>query len=132
MGSFTNLNDLYKEYSDVLPGRTSISDLMNQEGIPPPISFKNMDPGSVIQQAPDKNTQQPCTIRCTDILKHITTCPVCSKLYKQVTSSDVQENYSAPKESSDFLQKNGKSIFIFVVGILLIIILLLIKALLSK
>jgi hypothetical protein len=60
--------------SDV--SKTNISDLYND----------TPKHGSGRVRSHGDETRSPCVIRCTDILSHIKTCPVCSKLYMPIPS----------------------------------------------
>jgi hypothetical protein len=104
--------------------RTSISDLF----------YSDMGNSS-------RGTTNPesCVIRCTDILQHIKTCPVCSKLYKAVNENH-QENgdchdgncHRRKNKISNSNMYKDRNMNIILIGMFLIIILLLIKNLYKK
>lgn len=82
-----------------------------------------------------------CVIRCTDILEHIKTCPVCSKLYKHVEpikksweckDENCYRNKSWYKDSksSSGSSKNNQTTIVMG-GLFIIMILLLMKILIS-
>jgi hypothetical protein len=129
--SFTNLTDLFDDSCSV-QHTTSLHDLMGDDEALPVISFVNTNrehnphSHSHAHSHGDSQTIPPCTIRCTDILEHITKCPVCSKLYKPV---DNGQQYNTRGTSFDN-NKKYKLTFAFVTGIMLIIILILLKTLL--
>jgi hypothetical protein len=119
--SYTNLSDIYNGPSKT----TSIEYLMGSEEELPTISFNDINPSAGHDNS-GRHTHDiksvACKIRCTDILEHITTCPVCSKLYKPVD----QDNYKQPTLNKHY------ALIGLIFGILLILILILLKIVLSK
>ena len=78
-----------------------------------------------------KSVMQPCEIRCTDILNHITMCPVCSKLYKEVEKNHKHHHHPVDRREhfvtaqSDVNNCSMWKTAVIVLGALLLIILLL-------
>jgi len=71
--NFTTIDDLYNENDE---GDNNSYEPYGSTVTPLSTLFASAEKKSVMRP--------PCEIRCTDILSHITMCPVCSKLYKEV------------------------------------------------
>ena len=84
----------------------------------------------------DISERESCVIRCTDILQHIKTCPVCSKLYKPVNDHHPENGDCADGNCHSRKNKSNmyrdKNINIILMGMFLIVILLLVKNLCKK
>lgn len=93
--SFTIITDLYNDKASNL----TFEDNTTQ----PPYSYLDD------RRHEDEQHHQPCTIRCTDILKHITDCPVCSKLYQKIEPTSSMAN-STCKDGRCWRNKNKKII----------------------
>jgi hypothetical protein len=108
--SVTSLSDLFDDYDDS-------TDLYYLSREMPIVTV--VDDGHSHGRDHGHGKSTACTIRCTDILEHITSCPVCSKLYKPV-------DHELYHEQPPIVNKN-MVLYGFFVGILLIIILILMK-----
>lgn len=112
--SFTNINDLYNENNDNGSGASSYK--------------TTVTPLSTLFASAESKSRPPCEIRCTDILNHITMCPVCSKLYKEVEKNH-RHQQQPQTNKENFLTKsdnsaNLKTAVIVLAAILAIILLL--------
>jgi len=111
---FTNIDDLYNDEGD--------NNSYGSYKVPvTPLStlFATSESKSVMRP--------PCEIRCTDILSHITMCPVCSKLYKEVEKNHGEHHHPALKEHF-FTAPSAVNIWktsVILLGAILLIILIL-------
>ena len=71
---FTNIEDLYNDNKEDYHGNDATTTQLST-------LFANTN---------ERKSLPPCEIKCTDILNHITMCPVCSKLYKEVEKNHQQ------------------------------------------
>jgi hypothetical protein len=119
--SFTNLSDIFGD--DSCSGQTtSLDQLFGRDEQLPIVTFVDNNHGHSHGHGHGKSTA--CKIRCTDILEHITTCPVCSKLYKPVDNEQYHEQQ--PVNSKNMVLSG------FFLGILLLILLMLMKVVISN
>ena len=125
---FTNIDDLYNENDNNEQYETTVTPLSTL--------FANSESKSVMRP--------PCEIRCTDILSHITMCPVCSKLYKEVEKNHNhhhneqhphphphparREHFVTASSTSDNCSTKWKTAVILLGALLLIILLLWLKS----
>lgn len=118
---FTNLSDIFGEDS-YHSKTTSLNDLIGYDEPLPKITFNDSNHA---RGRPHSHGEKSiaCKIRCTDILEHITTCPVCSKLYKP---TDNEQYHDKPVVNKNIVCAT------LLIGILLIIIILLLKIVLTK
>jgi hypothetical protein len=77
---------------------------------------------------PEPEHRKPCVIRCTDILSHIKTCPVCSKLYmpipKQGSGKWSCENGSCYKTSgsgSTVVNQRNMNIMLMILAVIFLL-----------
>lgn len=123
---------------------TTIDDLYNDEGVYDSIHSSSYEttvtPLSTLFASAEKKSvmRPPCEIRCTDILSHITMCPVCSKLYKEIEKNhnhhhSEQQHHPSPARREHFVTAPSATAdncsklktAVIVLGALLLIILLL-------